>query len=293
MAIKRPQLKIKEDWAKREWRDILGDAKSAEEESTRALMGIESELANPTVVEFGGYMVGCRRLAEAFAKLAIREFNESRIDAGWNYISDVLVFKLTEFKIAYAMRFPFKYTGIMADAALMFATSLALKQREVGEWTARFILETEADPKSKMRPPDPNEFECLCYQFAAEVCGFSSKSVWRDTIQESFYAPLWNADSLEEAQAALGPVAVARAMLCFESFSDYPPFEWPPFNLFPIDILAILLMRHSDSIEFDFGCLESPLCHPPVELRWQKPGIVERIESRVREKYEFPTVDWK
>jgi hypothetical protein len=57
--------------------------------------------------------------------------------------------------------------------------------------------------------------------------------------------------------------------------------------------LAVLLIRHAEQIHFDFGCIESPLCHPPAEIGWGKPRLLARLEDRIRERYDFPEVDWE
>lgn len=36
-----------------------------------------------------------------------------------------------------------------------------------------------------------------------------------------------------------------------------------------------------------------PACHPPVELHWEKPEILRRVEDRVREEYDYPEIDWE
>lgn len=292
-AMKQRKLNIKEDWARREWREIVNDAQFTKEFRLQRLEKVERELSAPSQVEFGAYITGCGSLSFLNAKLGIQEFAASRIEDGWKLISEGLIYKLTEFKIQFAMGFPCAYSGVFREAALVFATAIAIGSKEVRDWLAPFILETEANLKSKLRPKEPDEFEYLCLLLAAEVCGVSSKQVWRDAMDASFYAPLWNATSAEEVQTALGPIAITRAKLCLESLCDYPPFEWPPFNLFPMEILAVLQMRKFDHLQFDFGGIESPLCHPPSELTWEKPAIIARVEARVRELYNYPTIEWK
>ncbi len=293
MHMDKRKPNIQEDWAIQQWQDVVNDSASARDVRLLKLKRIGKELSEPTPMEFGVYVAGCASLAVSSAKLALQEFSNSKIVEGWKLISDALIYKLTEFKIKYALGFPCADPGVLNDASLLLATSLAINSRDVGEWTAQFILETEANPKFMLRPKEPNEFLCLCYLYAAEVCGSGSKKVWRNAIDDGFYSPLWNATSIEETQEAIGSVAITRAKLCLESLCDFPPFALPPFNLFPVDILAILRMQDFENVEFDSGGLESALCHPPVELPWKKPTTVERIEARVREKYDFPTVDWK
>lgn len=293
MVDRRKSLKIKEDWAKRVWRDTVSDADSSQLDVDRRVSKIERELTQRSENEFGVYLVGCSALAHAKGKQAIKEFSNLRTADGWRRIAESLIYSLTEFKIDYALRFPSKSSLEMDRAGLIYCTAIVLKSREVAEWAANFIIETERNSKSKMRPVDPNAFQYLCYQFASETCPAKSQPVWGQALSASFYGPLLEARGIDEVQAAIGPAVVARAGLTLPTVSDETPFEWSPFNLFPVDILAILLMRHSDQIEFDFGCMESPLCHPPVELNWEKPEIVQRIEARIREEHEYPAIDWR
>lgn len=293
MVDRRKSARIKEDWAKREWRDIVSDADSTPLSIERAVSKIEKELTLPTENEFGVYLASLNALAVAKGKEAIKSFNDLRTIDGWRQIAECLTHTLTEFKIEYALRFPHKSTLVMNRAALIYCTAIVLKSREVAEWTANFIVETEMSSRSKIRPAHPNAFEYLCYQFASETCSVKSQPIWGQSLSASLYGPLLHANGIDEAQAAIGPAVVARASLTLPTLSDQPPFEWPPFSLFPIDILAILIMRHSDQFELDFGCIESPLCHPPVALNWEKPDIVQQIEVRIREEHEYPEIDWR
>jgi hypothetical protein len=288
-----PTPRIKKDWAKREWRSIVSNSDFFQSDIRRVTKKIDSELSEPTENEFGKYLSGSASLAALTAAHAIEMFDASRVDMGWELIATSLQYFLTEFKLDFAMGFSHAHPGVMNRASLIYCTALATKSRSVGEWTARFLVETEAKQGSKLRPQPPNEFECLCFQLAAETIGVKAKPEWSTATGMGMYYPLWSADSIRDIQDAIDLLAVNRAALSLELLNDYPPFETLPFTLFPVEILAVLLIRHAEQIHFDFGCIESPLCHPPAEIGWGKPRLLARLEDRIRERYDFPEVDWE
>lgn len=286
-------MKVKADWAKRAWKDAISNSDNIASDIHTSIRDIESQLINPTEIELGTYIVDCGFLSVNTSRCAIVKFNNKETADAWLLLAESFVYALTGFKIAFAIKIPNGTPRDLNRGSLLFCSALALKCRPVAEWTARFILDVEANPKSKLRPQEPDDFQCLAYLFAAEVTGSTIKRQWREQLDAGLYGPLLRAETLAEAQAALPELAIARGALVLESFMAYPPFEWPPYDLFPIDILAILLMRHTDMAEFDFGCLESPLCHPPAVLNWEKNDLIRRVEARVQSLYEYSHVDWE
>ena len=107
-----------------------------------------------------------------------------------------------------------------------------------------------------------------------------------------FYDGLVEAESAEDAQRELDRLVVERVRLVSPSFADYPPFEWSPFDLFPVDLLAILMVNHSGIPRFDFGPLESPLCDPPLPFPFEPEPLARRVLERVAEQHEVADVSW-
>ena len=72
----------------------------------------------------------------------------------------------------------------------------------------------------------------------------------------------------------------------------WPNCDGRDFDLFPVDLLAILMVNHSGIPRFDFGPLESPLCDPPLPFPFEPEPLARRVLERVAEQHEVPDVSW-
>jgi|GEM_PF-3087338 len=81
---------------------------------------------------------------------------------------------------------------------------------------------------------------------------------------------------------------------CEQTFDDpkgYPAFTWMPYNVFPVEILAIQRVRRDLGLptpEIEHPLLESPLAHPPATLPEVHDELLDKVIAQV--KVDFPEI---
>ena len=248
-------------------------------------------MISPSRLEFGVYVHDIQSKSLSLDALATITLNEGSHDNGWQLLNRSLQFNLASFRIAAAMGFPRSSWCDANHACLLLATAIALQSRPVATWLAKLITDSYANG-GPLREWDVSPFEPLMVRLAGGVEGGKPLRVEPAETLPEFYDALLEAESADDAQGVIDRLVVERVRLVSTSFSDYPPFEWSPFDLFPVDLLAILMVNHDGIPRFDFGPLESPLCDPPIPFPFEPDPLVQRVLARVAEKHDLADVTW-
>lgn len=260
-------------------------------ESRQDVDEILKELESPSRLEMGTYTTGLRFVGVAHGLRAVLKLARESDETGWRDLALSLEYLLGAFRVRTAMKYP---NGTWHDtnrACLLFAAALALQSKCVATWLADVMIAsyTAGGP---LKDWDHTPFETLALRLACSVKGISPIRESARGPYADIYDELLSATDITATQEALSELVIKRVCLVSESYSDAPPFMWPPFDLFPVDILAVLTVNHSGIPKFDFGCLESPLCDPSIPFPYVKDDLVDRVIARVASQFPLTGVAW-
>ncbi len=177
-----------------------------------------------------------------------------------------------------------------AIACSLFCTALTYNYGAVRDWLAALLINSNEN-SGGLTDLDLTPFSLLAIQLASQHLGIKVKSLPEAREHSQFYDSIMSIQSPAEMQATIEVLAIERGKLVLETQSNFPPFEHCPFDLWPVDLMAVAKLRFPEHT-FTYGVLESPLCHPPTPLPFASDPLVERILARCRETMTIPDVDW-
>lgn len=294
------KAKIRTDWPTRQLLELKGGQGRLDELERRDIGRIIQELQRPSEIEMG-VCSGCFKfLGTYLGERAIHSLWEAESDHGWSLLAQSLEYLLASFKIRHAIGFP-NGTPIDTDnAGKLLATAIALQSKPVATWVADVLLTSYQAPPRKHQRHERQVLKGWTETGLAPLALFLAGCIHADRAvkpepAEKFgdiYEALLAAEDLESTQAALDEFVINRALLTCEVYNPYPPFEWAPFNLFPVDALAILMVKYSSIHRFNFGGMESPLCDPPLPFPFERMPLVDQVLARVAEAQSVADVQW-
>ena len=136
-------------------------------------------------------------------------------------------------------------------------------------------------------PFQPFMFKLYCLWVGEEI-SFS------DDVADPLgpYQPLIDAwDDEDEFAEALVQACDYHCQESFDRAKGYPPFVWGPYDVYPVEILAIQRVRRDLGLptpEIDHPLLASALCHPPETPPEVRDPLLEDVAARLKE--EFPQI---
>lgn len=283
---------IRTDWPKRRLRELKACLEIAQQDEIRRKAKLDKELIEQTDRELGVYVGTLELLTPAVGLQGTLELMDGSIDSGWRTISHSLRMYLASFRIRQAMGFPNYDGGDTTWACLLLCTATALQSQAVAEWLADLII-SSYQKKGPLKHWEASPFIPLALRLASSVQGVELGSLPRAKKHPELYDELLAAEDAEATQAAISKLAVERVKLVSDAYIDFPPFQHTPFDLFPVEILAHLMVRYSGIAKFDFGVLESPLSDPPLPFPHAPDPLVERIMARTKTLLPIADVDWE
>lgn len=283
--------KERRDWPLKILREHRFVCESNDSRIRLDIQKVETEIKSPSKLELGVYANRLEGLSRSVGIDALVQLCGRTSPDAWQLLNRSLQYNLASFQVAAAMGFPRAGWCDANHACLLLATAITLQSRPVGTWLAKLITGHYA-AGGPLRDWEVSPFEPLMVHLAGGVEGGRRLRVEPSEYLPGFYDGLVEAESAEDAQRELDRLVVERVRLVSPSFADYPPFEWSPFDLFPVDLLAILMVNHSGIPRFDFGPLESPLCDPPLPFPFEPEPLARRVLERVAEQHEVADVSW-
>ena len=282
--------KLKPDWPFYQLRNLKSRRAHADQRKSSSTLAIDQELKSPSEHHFGVLRHRLTSLSISTGTFAVIASSSGNSDA-WQLLNRSLQYNLASFQVAAAMGFPRAGWCDANHACLLLATAITLQSRPVATWLAKLITGHYA-AGGPLRDWEVSPFEPLMVHLAGGVEGGRPLRVAPSEYLPGFYDGLVEAESAQDAQRELNRLVVERVRLVSPSFADYPPFEWSPFDLFPVDLLAILMVNHSGIPRFDFGPLGSPLCDPPLPFPFEPDPLARRVLDRVAEQHDVADVSW-
>ena len=206
---------------------------------------------------------------------------EGRVE-GWADMDRVLHYDWWGFRIEPSTKWP-------TNAALTMAHAMAFEEESVAAWLAERLIQSLDEVTSLGRRWDLAPFGAFLLRLWAMHRGLRAVDVTRPHV-----APLgvyrnvldaWsNPDQLRSALGAACDYHLAQS----RRLTGYPPFVQSPYEMFPVDILAIAIVRRDLGLEMpkvEHPLLSTPLATPPPREQRPRMGsdpLLEQVIQKAR-----------